>query len=725
MFKILLIALNFLNVFNYQIIKQEEIKYEEIIYQDEDYIIYNDNSEIKLKTTNDEWIRDLNVQGQIDAFLINNKLYILNYDNGKFKGIIYGRDGKLIKEILVFENPIHNYKIIYDKYFYLVGSISYLSSDNLKYCVREGLLERNGIILKFDNELEIIDGKLYGGELNDEFFDICSIGEFLIVAGKKDVLTSGDFGNGGKNDGDIFLAKFSLDLELINFVIINDNSKIIGLDYFKDYIYFCSSKYIYKLDSDLNFINSNELQDQAMYFILAYFNKLVVVSKNNIYLYDIFTFEKIETLDVIEEIKEIKEFKNILYVLTDKYYYYDFACLDGIKYLDPYNSDITPIFDVKTLYGKASYLSDVGDVVFEPLVYGTYLRKLKFINIYGIEFVVDRECNVPRLVNVSEGGIYPVGYNLKFTGRAYLNGMSILNNYQIVNAGNYDLKLVGANNEEHNISFIVDNAQIKFEEEKIEAYHNVVSVGDVYYINIKYESEIDAIKSVIIDDEEYFDLLVKKDKKIISIKMNPKFECGVTNHIINGIYYYKQNGDESEEYYLNIDKVFVVNVINKVMNVTINQIDDFEFLINLDDKNTARYFLLTYYYNNEEYIYKYPITSNKVFIESIPQGNINAFFQIYYDLGDKSYQKIDLFAFEFKNLSDNSLLEIDVLKREESLEEFKLKVVNNKVKSIRINNNLIFEKVNKDYTIHLIIGLILLVITFSIIYKIRLRRKLV
>ena len=55
------------------------------------------------------------------------------------------------------------------------------------------------------------------------------------------------------------------------------------------------------------------------------------------------------------------------------------------------------------------------------MVYGIYPFKYNFQTKAGIDFQILHDREVLLRANVVNNGLYPLGYNLKFTGKAYLN----------------------------------------------------------------------------------------------------------------------------------------------------------------------------------------------------------------------------------------------------------------------------------------------------------------
>lgn len=710
MFKFLFTVLNFLSLANYQIIK-EPSSYQNIMYEDNNYLIYEEESKLKLKANDDAWIRELEIATITDCFNIDGKLYIFSYSKYKLNVYVYNLDGERVAEKIIFENKVSNLKIRYNNNFYLVGSVSEKEAEIFADIDREGLGKTDGFIIELDIDLEIKRVEIFGGKLNDEIYNLCFMEEKIVITGKKDILTGGDFGNGGRSDGVIFVALLSSNLQILDTIVFNDTSKIVDLVYFKDNIYLTSEEYLYKISHDFKLSLSNKIPTNAICFKAAFVNKLIIFSKNHLYIYDSISLRKLDEINFDYDLNSIQEFNNILY---SEDHYYDLASLEGLKYIDPLYSGVIPSYDVETLFGKCEFLNELSDPVFDSLVFGTYERKLKYKNSYGLEFILEFKSRVLVETNVSEGGIYPLGYNLRFTGRGYLNAEAIQNNYSITKPGNYSLRLVGLD-DEYIINFKVDEGQIAFQEESVIDYHNLTRVNENYYITLKYDEELENIKSVLIDDIEYSDLIINKDQKSISVKMPRKSVPGVYYHQINGINYEEAEVLRTKQ----INQVYVVNVRKNELALNIEKLANNEYFVEVYDDNTLRYFVVTYYLNGKEYIYKYSINSNKIILNNLPSKTVNIKLGVCYDLGDKSYQRFDLLDIEYSNLS-NVDLEIDVIKKEESLKEFKVTLNNqNEISKIMLKNEVVFENIIKDYTPHIIFGLVLFGVFFLIIYKIR------
>lgn len=698
MYKMLFILLNIINLFKpiYQEAK------ENIIYEDDFYIGYEENKELVIKTKNDEWIRKIDLL-EVDIFNIDNNLFIFSYVDNKLKVLVYNRDGLITLNKEILSESLVNYKIFYYDKFYIIGSIDTLTN------------QIDALMYIYDIKFNLLEKKNYGGRLNDYFFELVKVDDKLILAGKKDNLTGGDFGNGGKHDQDIFLCLIDNENEIEKVVVLNDNSKIIGLKYIKDDIILVSENAIYKFNQTLDLIKSNEINLNSLYFTNAYNNKILVFSFKKITVYDLISLKKMIEIPIDIGIEKIKEFNNILYI-NDKLYF-DLANLENIKYAKQVYKDITPVYDVSSIFGSCEFLEEVSEEYFSNLIFGKYQRSLKYKNIYGLEFIIDFESVVQIEVNVTQGGIYPVGYRLFFTGNGYLNNTKILNNYELTKAGDYLLKLVGKDNEEYEVSFQVSDKQVYFEDDIFLNYDVITKKNEPYYLHLKYSDSLSNIHSVIIDNEEYFDLVIDLEKKLLSIKMKPLSDSGVLYHIINGIIY-------NDEIYrsVSVEKVYVVKVLEDVPNYTVIKESNSSYLINFSEDSVSRFFYVYYTFNGEEIIQKYPLNSSNIILMNLPES-LNIKFGVSYDLGDKTFFYFDLIEFTYEMVKNNNILEVELVKSEEESKEFRLKVKDEKaLKSVVIGEKIAYENIKKNYLLQIIIGIISFIMVTSFLINFRIKK---
>jgi len=387
----------------------------------------------------------------------------------------------------------------------------------------------DAIIIVFDEDFSIKLEKTYGGRLNDTFLDICFLEDGYVLFGKKDNLT--------EFPEVIFGVRLDKNLNITKVVTLNDGSPFLMVKYLNDYVILVTNKAIYKFSITLELEKANDINTNPLFFQNSFLNKLLIITPDTIYIYDFLTLrlKDVVTLDYV--ITDLIEFSNILYV--NKNTYFDLADLTNLKYLEKIYQEVEPCYDVFTLFGKANYLEDVSSESFNLQVFGRYERKLKYQNQFGIEFFINITSEVPLEVNVSDGGIYPVGYYLKFTGNGYLNDVKILSNYMLSSKGNYTLRLVGKDLEEYIINFKVSDLQRNFYEDVVLEADLVVKKNEPYYLTFKYSNYLENIHSLVVDGKEYYDIIIDKEKNLLSVKMDGKGKSGTYYHVLEEIIFFE------------------------------------------------------------------------------------------------------------------------------------------------------------------------------------------
>ncbi len=723
MFKALFIILNLFSQMNFRIIKEEVNSKENLIYNDDYYSIYQEETNKVLKKNNDEWFRDLTISDDYKIFLVEKDLYIFFYENKELKLVTYDLSGSKVKEEVILKNELLNFNIAYNNSFYLIGSIKEKEDAIFINNDKSYLGGVDSFILKLDfNNFSFYIDKiaLYGGSKNETAHDICFSDEFIYIAGKKDNLASGDLGNGGASDNISYIVKFNYNFEILDTFVINDLSEIIKLEYYKDFLYLSSKEGVYKISPNFEVVISNKYLSDIIYFKIASFNKIIVVTKTDVYVYDLLNLKLITNFkifeDINEEIKELLSLNKTIIIKTNKEYYLDIADLSSLKYLKVIQNGYDEVLELNTIFGKAIYLEELTEPLFDKLIHGKYLRLLKYQNTFGTNFVIDYESTVPIEVNVTDCGIYPLGYYLKFTGRASLNNKTIANNYAITEAGSYTLKLENNLGEIETFIFNIDSNQVSFSEDFILKYNKVIKSGEVFYLEIKYNEKIENIASVEINNNLFYDLIINEVTKTINVKMKPEL-VGIHYYDVEKINYL-ENGILRSIY---LNDIYVVRVLEEEASLSVENIDNFKYRFTLSDKNTMRCFEVSYYFDNEEYIERFALSSRNINLNNIYNKDITkVIFSLVYDLGDRNYSKIDLLEIAYNNLTSSNILEIEVLKKTLSLEEFDVILSNNKkVNKITINNELIYQKTDKSYLVNYVVGVALFALSFGSLYLYR------
>ena len=715
-----LLFFSFLNIITnsefprYQVIREAVVvdEQQEILDETLNFRIYSIDNQYYLETITHEWSRLLPVINNYKMLVVDNNCLIFYYQEGYLFLIEYSPLGNIITDKRIINNKIDPiFDIHYYEDFYLVGSVNEYSDDDFLNAYRTDLKETDAFILKLNRQYELKKISIYGGILNEKFVRMCISEDFIYLAGKKDPLTGGDFGNGGSLKNTNFLVKMDFDFNIIQYLVLSDNSIIFDVCLYKEYLYFLSEMNIYKINDEFEIVSKRTHPTKAIFSCLTFFNCVLIAFDNKIELDNVYNLERVALLDV-EMTKETKisKFDNTLYLGGEKPYYFDIACLEDFIILNQFYPEIETKQEVSTIFGKAEYLSENGEMLFNPLVFGVYQRDFVFLNKYGLEFVVTRFTEVLEEVNINDNLIYPIGYNLKFTGIALLNGQSIVNNYKIEEAGEYTLELSGKEGNKKTYCFMVKEDQIKFQDLSVKYWDFNVKPNESFTIDLTYQGDIESqIKSVIINNQENTNLVIDNLHHQVSINMSAPSLPGIYYYYLEGINYYAQ----ADLRRIPVNQVVVVNVLKEPINVDLIQLEHLKFNATTTDlMQTARYFEVRASTNNEEIVETYSIASHNINLFNLDATKeYQVTISVVYDLGNANHLRLDLLEMEVLGSDFLNLGEIEVTQRSESIGSFNLNLKkDSRIKKISIDNLIFYEEVEEDYFLIICIALFLMII---------------
>lgn len=655
-------------------------------------------------------------------YLINNNLYLFYKESfsSSLKMMMF-KDGKISIDNDL-NNPLYSeFDINYfHNAFYIASSIKEYTNEKIVKEYSTLLKGINAILLKVNINLELVDVKIHGGELNDYFDSIVSNGDKLYVTGFKDTLSGGTFGNGGGIEKGYFLAVISLSLQVEKYVIFD--SFIKSFDIIDKNIYIFLNEYIHLLDSDLSVKSSLKIASGCVFGKIMNNFIPVVITEKEINMYDYNEKRLLSTYNFTFQENFIDSFiiDDSLYFKT-QYGYMRLLIFDqGIKnniYIYDENEKNIENFTIHGLFkdyiGKGMMDSD-----FNPSVFGTY----EIIVNYG-EFDIPIKIKVLERHNVTNGKVYPTGYNLLFSGKGYLNGNPIINNHQIDDDGAYTLTLVGKD-ETIDINFFVKTMDIIFTEESIKNWDYDIFPGEERKLTLDVNiSDEFALNDIIINDSSYpFELV---DNKII-IKFK-EYSKGLHKYVFNSFVF--EDKETKEEYIKPMNKTLTLKVLSERISLenTITERDNtIEYLIKINNnKENIRYLKFMADKNNEEVNYV-TLENQKIVLNFQSDGTIKKetiICYLVYDVGKEYYEEEQLFTFEYELNKTNELGTLELSVIENKIDELKINLKNNKyLKTLTIDNKDVYKYQEKNNLKSIIYGLIVLTI-FSMIFIINLKLK--
>ena len=143
----------------------------------------------------------------------------------------------------------------------------------------------------------------------------------------------------------------------------------------------------------------------------------------------------------IYELEKVKIIEDYL-VLKDKYKLYKGVFYNDLFSNVTFNYDNLELSLLNTEVIGVPCNFKMQDITYEenydPLIFGVY--SICFNYKY---FMIQSKIEVLERSNIVDGNIYPTGYNIFFSGVAYLNGEEIYNNHELVEEGEYSLNNLG------------------------------------------------------------------------------------------------------------------------------------------------------------------------------------------------------------------------------------------------------------------------------------------
>jgi len=368
--------------------------------------------------------------------------------------------------------------------------------------------------------------------------------------------------------------------------------------------------------------------------------------------------------------------------LENKRFVYD------TKELDNTNLNIIGIpndYNVKSISYEEGY---------NRSIFGIYNMTLEYEY-----FNINCEMQILPRCNIINDYIYPLGYNIKFSGNAYLNGLPIDNNYPVTEEGEYQLILCGKS-EEIKYNFKVYDMDVNYKEEDLKYWDYELYQNQVLSYKLKYNNNYN-INYVIVNGEEY-NFEVDYQEKEINLYFS-ETESGLYNYYIDKIIYTYNN----KEYYEYINQnIFIKVLSNKISldNNYYNNEKEFIFSIHVLDNYNIRFIKVLSNDYDEKYCY-IPIKEGNINIKDLNLNNSSIIsFYIMYDVGGLLYEEQLLFKLEYnlENLDKSGIIgTMQLNKTEDKVQELTFKFdYNDNLNKIIIGEEIKFvNDLSKDYSL--------------------------
>lgn len=433
---------------------EDNINVENIInYNDKHIIIKNDT------ITFDKEI----IKGNLIAHKINtNKLYLIVKDAKNYLYLI--KDNKITKQIeIIMDSP---------KAISLCNNSIIIGGSN----------NNNMSIEKYDETLQLLDNINYIGNGMQMCNQLICIDGYIYVGGIKDAISENKYFKnvGSKNEIKTFIFKLDEDLNLIKDAYFNE---LMEKEILKDLYQYQDNigvviqgdkNYNYVLDKNLNMVSRANIKENVH---IVQTNKKHGIGQ--LYLYQSPNYIKLEIQknNIVETINMtegtyINHYvnKGILYIyyLYNETIYLQELSEYHIDYLETLYLDYFD-YDETTLnhFQVDSYLEDLTTKIDNISPYFVRNQNGKYEITYFLtrenndEIIIKTPLIVRDYVNIRDGLVYPLGYQLFFFGNAKLNNKSINNGASLNTEGLQTLEITNANGEIKTYSFTVVDSYYK------------------------------------------------------------------------------------------------------------------------------------------------------------------------------------------------------------------------------------------------------------------------
>jgi len=576
----------------------------------------------------------------------------------------------------------------YDVKIYLVGQVLVTGSEFESVIAGRNIASKSAVVLRFSNDLNLETVNIFGGQEDESFTSITVLNDNLYILGEKDYLAGGDFGNGGSADKcNMVLAKLSLNLELIDYkVILTDNKSLKVLNYEDDIV----------VVGDNVIASFNEMLYCNYYVEVLSINKAFKTKNNKILvlendcfaLYDPFTTVREETFEISfgdYQIIYLSDFENLkLYYSLDQVYLREIE----IYNLDNYDSEV--IYDLEEdknqvmgLFRETSLVEVVNTEYFNENIFGEYLSVKRYKSGTLDNLELEKKILVPLRVNVREGEVYPLDYNLFFSGNATLNGENVENNHAVKKINQNKLILSGVN-QTHEVNFLIENLAIKYSDDFYVDWDYEFFKNQAVIINIELSMLTEwEVKGFIVNDA--FETNFTVDGNLVTLELPSYADSGVYKLHISKAYLEK----DSYKQILNINKYFKIRILKDFVSLNCS-IENEKLNISLIDlERCSRYLEINLVSSVSNYKKRIPFFNQMINLDDLENTNYQGSISLLCDYGNKELVAIELAKISLDSKDYHNIASLDITKSTNYLEEFSLDFKTSTLTSVTSGNSLI------------------------------------
>lgn len=699
----------------------------------------------------------------IVSFDINNDLYILTTDNNIL--LYYDNEEKLNIEGIYKTSEIdqnQNYLYIATQLNIYIINLQTYKYETLNHSLNEIndiIVNDNIYLLGSKNNdaciIEIINNSLkeylYGG-INYETFKkgYFQNNKFFIVGLKDAHSENGPFANVGNiNDKKSFITIINMNKEIQDtyyFNQLSNNEHITSFNIKNNYLYFILetpfNTYQYTLTTTLQEVEiylineqkdniyeviTNKENNEHIYIIEEHENIRLNIYKQNTLVdsYQLNTKGIIKNVSLIDGVLYLYISSNSGIIFTTIYEYLDIPNDSLIINRLSNNYDDTEHIKIKSYFEDLYFEIKSSFPYFQNNINGEYTVTYQAIRTNAPSIVTTSKVIIEPYVNIINNGIYPKDLSLLFYGNGYLNNEKINQGYIVTNPGDYELKIIDANNNTQIYKFkIIENYYKKMNNIYIPSIIELQQ-DEKYNMIYTVSQEID---NVIVNNKSY-DYYIKDNKLVLDFLSNTNNSIDIYN--INYFEYYEH--DILKQQFINQQIILrtlknkpLINIFeqkeNKNLILDLNIIDNNQTLsyIKIIIKDKEQTINTIYNYFQNETINFKNITINKPY---------NVLIYLGYELGGNNfYEELVInTTCEFKKYNQNNIeLKTDI--NNNQIDNINIKILGDKTNfnEVILGTTNLTEKYQKDNNymyIIICISLSIFIILFTIVIKFYKKRK--
>lgn len=618
--------------------------------------------------------------------------------------------GKILYDDVILDNPVGKvWDVVLKDDIFICGSFTdYQNPLFTDYRNARKMAGRDAFLAVLKDDLSLKSWRIYGGEKNESLEKLWVTESAVFAAGKKDPLSGGDFGNGGQTKDSNFVCEISLDLEVADYLILSGSSPLLTFGFREDYLFLGTGKCLYKFTEDLQIERKRVLAAEVRYAQFSELNGILCLENGGGRLCGYYDFSDVVTFPVPQIIPSatISKIGETIVVNNETgKIFWDLLDLRSFWVEKEYQTAFPEPKIIKSLFGLATMEKEISAPVFDPLVFGDYAFTFFGQTAFGLPFSIQRTVSVLQEANVSEGMIYPMGYQLNFTGLATLNGKTVVNNYPVSQAGNYVLILTGIGGISREISFTVESEQILFSEPSRKTWDREIGCATHFYLDFTLTKEVENVSGVIINGSVFEDLVYDRANKSVRLRLLAPEEAGIYDYFIEKIHYTEGN----DLFGVPIRQIFTVNVLNSAPKVTLGETDNLVFRMAVNDpQGTIRCFRVTAVSNVDEGVMQFGLSDHNLTFFGLTKGeDYEVTISLVYDQGNRVFENLEILSFQVKGGESLEMGEILILQKTKTLGEFQVSLSQGqkRLRQVVSNNQLLYVAKPVDYPKLVLVGI--------------------